>query len=146
DFSSSGLSSFLESFPPTEFYSDAIAARDAVASGGMFNIINLNSADKIDLWAHKARGFDAVAFGRRIPVDFDGTRIWTPRPEDLILSKLRWSKASGGSAVQRRDVLGILKLNAGSIDWKYLDQWASQIGVAEELREISAPFRPTASG
>jgi len=52
-------------------------------------------------------------------------------PEDLILSKLVWGKDSA-SELQMRDVLQIIRGSA-SLDWPYLEKWASILGVSEML-------------
>jgi hypothetical protein len=51
-------------------------------------------------------------------------------------SKLEWyEKGDRASDRQWRDVLGILKNNASSLDRSYLRNWASQLGIAELLHQ-----------
>jgi hypothetical protein len=55
-------------------------------------------------------------------------------PEDLILSKLKWSQETG-SELQRRDAREIL--DAGTVlDWPYLEKWAQRLDVGDLLRDI----------
>jgi hypothetical protein len=55
--------------------------------------------------------------------------------EDTILSKLEWFQAGGEvSENQWKDVLGILKVQAGNLDLAYLNQWAHELHV-EDLFE-----------
>jgi hypothetical protein len=55
-------------------------------------------------------------------------------PEDLILSKLKWSQDTG-SELQRRDAREIVAAG-GPLDWAYLETWARQLGVGDLLEAI----------
>ena len=59
-----------------------------------------------------------------------GFEAWIVSREDLILSKLAWSKDSG-SEMQLRDVQSLL---AGGADRSYLERWAEELLVTELLR------------
>jgi len=59
-----------------------------------------------------------------------GFEAWIVSREDLILSKLAWSKDSG-SEMQLRDVQALL---AGDADRQYLEHWAEELSVTEMLR------------
>jgi hypothetical protein len=56
-------------------------------------------------------------------------------PEDVILSKLEWYRTGGEvSDRQWRDILGVLKTQAGRIDLDYLHEWAKELKVADLLK------------
>ena len=55
--------------------------------------------------------------------------------EDLILAKLEWSE--GRSELQLRDCQSLIAFNRESIDWPYLENWASAIGVRSLLETVS---------
>lgn len=56
-------------------------------------------------------------------------------PEDTLLAKLEWYHTGGEvSERQWRDVLGILKVQAGTLDMQYLRHMAKELG-AEDLLE-----------
>ena len=63
-------------------------------------------------------------------------------PEDTLLHKLVWYRL--GNEVSDRqwgDILGVLKVQSGSIDRAYLDRWAPQLGVSDLLqRARQNPF------
>lgn len=69
-------------------------------------------------------------FARRRRVTLDNFAVWIVSKEDLILSKLVWAKDSG-SELQLRDVRSLL---AGEIDLVYLERWAAELSVAQELK------------
>lgn len=55
-------------------------------------------------------------------------------PEDTILSKLEWYRMGGEvSDRQWRDILGVLKTQAGTLDLDYLRKWADELKVSDLL-------------
>jgi hypothetical protein len=54
--------------------------------------------------------------------------------EDTLLAKLDWYRLGGEvSERQWRDVLGILEVQAGSLDLDYLRKWAKELRVSDLL-------------
>jgi len=54
--------------------------------------------------------------------------------EDVVLQKLLWfRKGSGVSERQWNDLLGVLKVQANALDYDYLNQWATELGIADLL-------------
>ena len=72
----------------SDFYVDADAARTAILSERMFNLMHLESGVKVDLIVRKSSEFRQVEFARRKPVAIAGIQSWIVSCEDLILSKL----------------------------------------------------------
>jgi hypothetical protein len=82
---------------------------------------------------------DALQLSRRREVDLDGRRIFVHPPEDILLQKLRWFKAGGAvSDRQWRDVLGIIRVQAGRLDREYLEEQAEVLGVSDVLAQALA--------
>ena len=75
-----------------------------------------------------------VEFDRRRRFDIEGTPISVVAPEDLMLSKLQWSKDSG-SELQRRDARSIVE-SVEDLDWSYLKIWAKDLGVRDLLEQV----------
>jgi len=111
---------------------DVDAARTAILSERMFNLMHLESGVKVDLIVRKSSEFRQVEFARRRAVALAGIRTWIVSCEDLILSKLVWALESD-SELQRRDIHQLL---AGAIDLDYIHKWAPQLGVAAMLNEL----------
>lgn len=61
-------------------------------------------------------------------------RLWVTSLEDLLLAKLEWSE--GVSELQLHDCRGLVALNASSIDWPYMEHWATDLGVSDLLEEV----------
>ncbi|MBV9125159.1 MAG: hypothetical protein JO112_17525 [Planctomycetes bacterium] len=58
-------------------------------------------------------------------------------PEDIILSKLEWSKITESDR-QIQDALGVAVVQGSSLDGAYLRQWAEELGVTDRLEEVLA--------
>jgi hypothetical protein len=116
------------------FYLDLEALRDAIRTHGSCNFIHLRTMFKVDLFIVRPRRFDQSQLARRVPclVRQDPPRtLYMASPEDTILAKLEWYLAGGGvSDRQWNDTLGVLKVQADTLDRAYLDQWAPSLRVA----------------
>src|SRR6266403_4577537 len=99
----------------TDFYIDEDAARSAIKSQRMFNLMHLDSAIKVDLIVRKNSEYRHVEFERRKSVEFAGVSTWITSREDLILSKLVWASDSG-SQMQLRDVRTLIDELARTLD------------------------------
>jgi hypothetical protein len=59
--------------------------------------------------------------------------------EDTLLAKLDWYRMGGEvSERQWRDVLGVLKVQAGGLDLEYMRRWARELGVDDLLERALA--------
>ena len=118
-----------------EYYFDPNAALEALERQDMFNIINYETGDKVDLWMLTDDEFRRTQFSRRRPVSAWGISAFVETPEDTILSKLLWNKISPSDR-QINDVRGILAFQKDSLDYDYLRRWAVKQGVYDELTRL----------
>ncbi|MFL5248589.1 MAG: hypothetical protein ACJ79V_12260, partial [Myxococcales bacterium] len=119
-----------------DFDVDETALAEAVRTRGSWNIFYLPFVTKIDLFVKGDAPYDQSEFARRRQVEVrPGKALYLKSPEDSVLRKLRWY-VDGGSASERqlRDVIEILSVNSGRLDEGYLDEWARQLAVSDELR------------
>jgi hypothetical protein len=130
---------FAAAFAP-EFYLDRPSIRRALQMGGSFNLIHLESSLKIDFFPLRNRSFSQQEFSRRQPrllLKESIAPAYVATAEDTILSKLEWFRAGGeASENQWKDVVGILKVQAGSLDLAYLKQWARELHVEDLLEKV----------
>ena len=128
------LESFIESFGE-EYYINTQDAKDAFDRKSMFNIIDNATGWKVDLLVRKERPFSIEEFQRRRTAGVMGVNVFVASPEDVILSKLEWAKASG-SDQQVRDALGVIEVQADDLDLDYLKKWAAALNVQDSLEDL----------
>lgn len=116
-----------------DFFLNADTMADAMRRRGMFNIIHFEAAVKVDMIVRKEAPYRVEEFSRRRRVTIGGQPMWLVSSEDLILSKLVWSKDSR-SEVQLRDVRGLLR-DVPAIDDAYIDAWADTLDIRDLLDE-----------
>ena len=76
-----------------------------------------------------------MAFERRGLAQALGVEVELCSPEDVILSKLDWSRRSE-SERQYRDALGVAKAQRSALDLAYLAHWADDLGVTDLLNRL----------
>lgn len=119
-----------------EAYIDMEKAKKAILDKSMFNIILNKTCFKIDLIPLKEDSYEIKKFNNRVKINFQGKEIYVISPEDLIISKLLWSKSAGGSERQIKDCESIYRLNSENLDLDYLKRWVEMLGVEEEFNKL----------
>ncbi len=112
-----------------------IAGLDEVRSGEskILQVIQMESIARADLMIAGESAFDLIQFERKQAIEvWDGQVLFYASAEDVVLNKLKW-RLQSGSEKQWRDVLGILKVQGDLLDVGYLREWASVLGVLEDL-------------
>ena len=138
DFTLGKLNRFLEELPET-FFSDPEEARSAVRLGRPFNVIYMPMAFKFDFFPARAFPLGIQELDRAVfLVDSGLSEPPVPfvTPEDILLAKLHWFREGGEvSAVQWRDIQGIVRSRAESLDREYLGHSAEKLGVFALLKK-----------
>ncbi len=109
------------------YYVSEEAIREAVNSRTAFNIIDEASGYKANLIVRKERPFSRTEFGRRMRIGTLETTLEIATPEDVILSKLEWSKL-GASERHWTDALQVVRTQGRNLDLAYLERWAERTG------------------
>jgi len=115
-----------------DFNADVEAVRNASRSEGFFNVMHLASATKVNFIVCKSAEYRRAELERRRRVNLGGAECWIVSREDLILSKLVWARETG-SEQQQRDVRALLD---DTVDWRYLQRWARELGVEDGLKSL----------
>src|SRR5262249_15210823 len=116
-----------------DYYIDVEMIHSAVRRCGSFNVIHLASMFKVDVFVPEDTLFARANMQRRVALEVPevGRTLYFCSPEDIVLHKLLWYRAGMGvSDRQWYDLQGVLRLQAQSLDWTYLQQWASELGIA----------------
>ena len=113
--------------------------RSAIFARTTFSVVHMESTFKVDIFLLKERAFGQSEMQRRalhvISTDPDRS-AYVASAEDTILAKLEWFRLGGEmSENQWLDVLGILKVQAGSLDTGYLHEWAGSLAVRDLLEK-----------
>lgn len=120
-----------------EFYIDEGAVRKAVQDQASFNVIHLETVQKVDIFVLRDYPLSQEEMRRRrqLIVTQDPERsLYLATAEDIVLQKLDWYRLGGGvSDRQWRDVLGVLKVQAERLDRAYLCHWADSLGLSDLL-------------
>jgi hypothetical protein len=98
----------------------------------MFNVIDQASGWKVDIIIRKNRAFSRDEFARLLSISLLDVPVFIASPEDTVVAKLGWSKQSGGSERQRRDVAGILTMLAEQLDRAYVERWVQELDLSDE--------------
>lgn len=92
---------------------------------------------KIELFFLSDDFHDQLRFSRRRPSHFLGEPVWAPTPEDVIITKLRWSRL-GKRNKDVDDVRNVLAVQGDTLDWPYIERWCDQHGTRDLLDQLRA--------
>ncbi|CAN5505936.1 hypothetical protein BH10ACI1_BH10ACI1_04280 [soil metagenome] len=126
EFNSDDKDKFIKALEP-DYYIPPAAVSRGFETKRMFNVIHIETAFKVDCVPKKSSGFQQSAFDRREKTDYYGGEIWIISKEDLILSKLWWSKDTN-SEMQFKDIRSIM---FSGFNKNYAEKWLDELGVGE---------------
>ena len=116
------------------YYIDEDATKAAVNTRGTFNVIQLASMTKVDIYCSADEPLGREELARRIFVDVEGQRLPCASAEDIILQKLKWFVEGGGvSDRQWRDIRGVVRVQGSALDRAYLERHARSHGLLDLL-------------
>jgi hypothetical protein len=120
------LKSFISFLPQDQYYAELQDALDAHRHESMFNVLDMSTSWKVDFIFQKSAPFHEEAFRRRKAVTFEEVPTFMISVEDLIVSKLEWSKM-GESERQVRDSAIVLQKRLRDLDCNYIEKWVSEL-------------------
>ncbi len=127
-----------------DFYVELEHAREAVEKKSSFNVIHLRTMFKVDLFVLENNSASQFEMDRRQRFEIgDGGHLEVASAEDTVLQKLYWYQLGRGvSDRQWQDALGVLKVQKGNLDLKYLETCASELGIRDLLRRALTESGP----
>ena len=116
------------------YYIDETTIVDAINRNSSFNLIHLETSIKLDVFIPRDEIYHHTAMGRRhrdtLFEEDKIIEIYFCSSEDIIINKLQWYEDGGGiSERQWLDVLGVIKVQADSLDKGYLQHWSKELGI-----------------
>ncbi len=136
DMKSSHIKFLMKEFPAPDYYLSNTAITDALRTGSMFNLLDVNEGEKVDFWMLTDKDFDQSRFQRRQNNSIENFQVFVSSPEDTILAKLNWSKLSGGSEKHFGDALRVFEVQFGILDMEYLEKWVKELGVIIDWQRL----------
>jgi hypothetical protein len=140
-----------------EFYVDPEMIRDAIRRRACFNVVHLGTMFKADVFIGRDDVWSREEMARARTEEIDTPEGWAAdrfaSPEDVLLQKLVWYQL--GDQVSDRqwgDIVGVIRVQADSLDVAYLRSWALALGVSDLLARAwpaavsEAPDASRASG
>ncbi len=121
-----------------DYYVDEDAVRWAVSTRSSFNAIHQATAIKIDVFCAKDEPLGREELDRRILLELRGHQVPIASAEDIILEKLIWHRATGGSERQWNDARGVVDVQRDSLDHAYLQRHAEALGLGAALARLLA--------
>lgn len=136
------IDTVLQAFSDDEFYLSKEAIEAAVRTRHMFNLLQVSSGDKVDFWLLTDSAFGAMRFSRKLQEPLFGRPMYLSTPEDTILQKLSRAQQSHGSEKQFHNALRVFEVQFPLLDFAYLNHWAVELEVDDQLRRIECAAEP----
>jgi hypothetical protein len=121
------LPSSMRLEPQMSFESVTMTARYIVQVAG--------TRFKMELFLVGDDPHDLERFARRRQTALLGRPAYLPTPEDIVITKLRWSQL-GKRRKDVDDVRNVIAVQRDRLDWDYIYRWCEQHGTRALLDEI----------
>ena len=105
---------------------------ETITSTMRYRLRHRQSAFMVELFELSSDSHNVVRFARRVAKTIFGQSAFLPTPEDVIITKLRWSKG-GNRQKDIDDVRNVLAVQMDQLDFPYIRQWCDQHGTRELL-------------
>jgi hypothetical protein len=119
----------------SDFRIDPQMSFESVTGTMRYIASHTGSAFKVEMFLLTGDPHDAARFQRRQLVDFEGRRVWLPTAEDVVVTKLRWSKG-GNRSKDVEDVRQVLLLQSKTLDFQYIRKWSDEHGTRELFERL----------
>jgi hypothetical protein len=80
-------------------------------------------------------------FSRRRPGTVAGRQTFILSAEDVVVTKLRWSRR-GARTKDLDDARNVIAVQRDALDWDYIHRWCEQHGTRQLLDNIRASLPP----
>ncbi len=124
-------------FPPEAFYVpplEVIRAELGLKRGGQFNVLDLASGLKADVYVAGDDPLIAYGFEGATPEQVEGVTLNIAPATYVVAMKLRFFSISKQDK-HLRDIRSLLAISPESVDFEWVRTWAESFGVADTWEE-----------
>lgn len=125
-------------FPAKSYYLpplETIREEAARPGHGHFNILDLETALRADVYCAGEDPAAAWGLSRRRPVKLGEGQLWIAPIEYVILLKLRYFRESRSDR-HLRDIAAMRRISGNLIDRQVLEPWIKRLGLEAEWNEV----------
>ena len=128
----------LRPFLSEQFTIESQMSFETVTGTYRFILRHRDSAFKVELFLLSDDAHDRSWFERRRRGEIDGRIVWVPTAEDVVVTKLRWSK-HGARRKDVEDVENVLAVTRPeNLDLSYIRHWCDQHGTRDLFEQSLA--------
>jgi hypothetical protein len=133
---------FVQAFSSPDYYVSEEAMRDSLMRRYPFNVIESNTAAKVDLVPMPSDPFTRAAFHRRRRLEYDseGHSAAFITPEDIVVAKLIAHRATG-SDKHLRDARGVLITQGDDLNLELVRRAAGAAAVLDTFETLLLAVR-----
>ena len=137
----------VAAFPESDYYVSGDSIRDSLIHRYPFNVIDSNTAAKVDMVPMPHDSFTRAAFERRerIVYDPEGHAAVFITAEDIVVAKLLAYRATE-SQKHLRDAQGVIMMRWESLDMESVRRACHRAGIAELFATILEAVRRDIEG
>ncbi|HZZ42318.1 MAG TPA: hypothetical protein VFE58_05230 [Tepidisphaeraceae bacterium] len=123
-----------------DFQLDPQMSFETITSTTRYRLHHRESNFLIELFLLSSDPHDQERFRRRVSGQIGGQQVFVPTPEDVVITKLRWSK-QGQRPKDVEDVRGVLQLQHNTLDLPYIHHWTSLHGTLSLFEQLMAAIK-----
>lgn len=110
-----------------DFELEAQMRFETITATSCQRIFHRDTAFMIELFLLSDEAHDRERFARRVRGNVGGVQAWVPTAEDVVITKLRWSR-QGNRQKDVDDVQNVIDIQLPKLDLPYIRHWCDQHG------------------
>jgi hypothetical protein len=126
-----------------DFQFDPQMSFETITATTRYRLHHRDSNFLIELFLLSDDPHDQERFRRRVAGTIAGQRAFVPTAEDVIITKLRWSR-QGQRPKDLEDVRGVLQVQHGRLDLPYIRHWTDQHNTRPLFEQLLSATQPPA--